>query len=364
MPEVLNPALYRRLGRLFGKVKISNAGEEMRAMPITDDNGEPRLAIRHAGEQYLVCCPFCHDTRNRLQVSYMFGKRDGHGRKMNFLAVCFNEGCLYRKENIFDFVDRLEAIDDFVLEEARLNKGKVVSDEAAEVQPPGPCELLNTLPPDHDAVVYMESRGFDITELSVKFGVSYCEYSHYHFAANRIIFPVIDRGKLKGWQARYIGELPWKTADKEIKRSLPPKYFSCPGSHFRSKCILNFDNMKQWQTGVMVEGPLDVCRGGSMFGGFFGNTVTDIQKRRLLAVFGRDRSLVHLFDPEEFNSRSTERLVAYMTSRMPGRFAAVCLPTGTDPGSLDRDWVKAYVKEQAADQGVKVVYRRVATTRR
>jgi hypothetical protein len=356
MATVLNPALYRKLQARFGGVRVSSQGESFIARATRGLMEEPRLTISHAGEYYLVCCPFCNDTRYRLYINHMFGQKDGHGRRMTFLAICYNEGCLSRQTNKQTFLERMN--DNGWLENTTVLKGIVVPEEAREVFWPGPCRLLSTLRDSHRANEYLASRGFDPDELSEKFGVRYCKSSDHFLASNRIIVPVFDRGKLKGWQARYVGELPWK--DKEMKKDLPPKYFSCPNSQFRSKCIYNFDSMRQWQTGVVVEGSTDVWRGGSMFGGIFGNTITDVQFQRLLSAF-KERTLVMCLDPEEYESRSTQRRIREFTARMsPKTFCAVKLPDHTDPGSLDRTVLKEYIREAAADRGVKVTYRRVA----
>lgn len=351
----LNPTLYRRLRKVFGSVKVANEGEAMKAKVGVGLDDKPMLLFSHRGEQYRISCPYCNDTTHRLYISHMYGKRDNSGRQLNFLALCFNEGCMAREENRIDLEDALNAID---LAEAEVKQGVVVSAEAEERDWPGQCYLVNTLKKSHKAVVYLKSRGFDPDVLAKRFQVSYCMESHWFLARDRLIFPVFEYGKLKGWQARYIGELPWK--DKEKKKDLPPKYFSCPNSHFRSRCIFNFDAMKQWQTGVIVEGPTDVFRFGAMAGCIFGNSATEFQRRRLLSVFRR-RTLILLLDPEEFESESTQRLVRMMSKKLDrDRFAAVKLPEGTDPGSLEKDFVREYVRQEAARVGVKVIYKRVA----
>lgn len=352
--EVLNPALYKRLQRRYGSVRVSNQGESFIAKATHSVTNEPRLTISHTGEYYQCCCPFCGDTRYRLYVNHMFGQRDGHGRHMTFLAICYNEGCLSRPSNKQRFLEHLE--DDGWLAKTGIREGVVVSEEAREVMWPGPCRRIDKLKPSHPAVAYLESRGFDVETLGADFVISYCKESDYFLASNRIIIPILEGGKLKGWQARYIGELDWK--DKTVKK--PAKYFSCPNSNFRSRCIYNWESMKQWETGVIVEGPTDVWRGGSMFGCIFGNTITDIQFRKLLAVFRR-RKLVLCLDPEEYESKSTQRRIREFTSRMSDKtFCAVKLPDDTDPGSLDRKVLKEFIREQAARKGVEVTYRRVA----
>lgn len=351
--DVLNRRLYRRLGERFGNVKVSNQGQAMACQPGHDFDGKPVLFIGHPGEYYQVCCPFCRDTRHRLYVNHRFGQADSTGRRLLFLAICYNENCLSRSDNLTDFVDRLDS--EFIAE-AVVKKGVDVPEELREVLPPGPTIPVGRLRRTHPARVYLQSRGFDPDELDAKFGVTYCTGSRYSFARDRLIFSVYERGLLKGWQARYVGELDWKG---EKKRELPPKYFNTPDAHFKSKVIFNWDRMRQWQTGVVVEGPMDVFRFGSMAGCIFGNSMSPEQRKKFLAVF-RKRTGVLLLDPEEFESKSTLATVSYMQKEMPGRFCAVRLPAGTDPGSLGREFLRAFVKQEAAAQGVKVVYRKVA----
>lgn len=349
--NVLNPLLYRRLRHHFGPIKVHNQNEAMVCTSVKNINDEPNLLIAHSGEYYQVCCPYCHDTRHRLYVNHRFGQLDAFGRRLLFLAICYNEGCLSTKTNFIDFLERL---DEEEIGNAKVLKGKIVPETAREVLPPGPTIPLGRLRQNHPARVYVQSRGFDPDEMSEKFQAAYCTSSKYSLARNRIIIPVYELGKLKGWQARYIGELDWKGPNK---KGLPPKYFSCPGSHFRSKCVYNLERMSQWETGIVVEGPTDCWRFGAMSGCIFGNTMTDVQKKKFLAAF-KDRTGVLLLDPEEFESKHTKATLEFFRKHMPGRFCAVRLPDLTDPGMLARDFLKQYVKEDAGSQGVKVTYRK------
>jgi len=356
MAKPLNKALYCRLKRLFGSVKISMTGQAHKHSQGRGHEDEKTLIFEQDGEYYQVCCPYCSDTRHRLYVNHMFGKTDAWGRRMNFVAYCFNEGCLYKPENRADFVDNLEDLGQF-LKEASVRQGVVLPEEARAVLWPGPCKLLTRLEADHPARAYLESRNFDPDEITKKFEVCYCTDSHMFLARNRLVIPIIEKGELRGWQCRYVGELAWK--DKNKKKELPPKYFSCPNSQFRSRCVYNWERMKQWQTGVIVEGPTDVWSFGSMAGCIFGNTMTEWQKKKVLSVF-RSRTLILLLDPDQFEARRTKQLIAFFERRMSGRFAAVKLPEGTDPGSLGRDFLKEYVREEAGAKGVKVIYKKVA----
>lgn len=355
--DVLNPSLYRRLKRHFGSVKVSSHREKFDAIPARDihsDEEKPKLLIKNAGEYYQVCCPYCSDTKHRLYINHMYGKRDDFGRKMTFLAICYNEtACMSKADNQADLYDTLSEIDG-VLERARIKEGVDVPQEAREFKLPGPCVRLDSLKPDHIARLYLESRNFDPDVIARRYGVSFCLDSHYFLARERLIIPIYERGKLKGWQARYVGELAWKK--KSYKG--PPKYFSCPGMD-RRMLLYNLDNAREYNTGVIVEGPTDVWSFGPMAVCTFGATMTEFQKRKFMAVF-RKRTAVLVYDPEEFEEPHTQRLIDYFKRRFgSGQFAAVKLPDGTDPGSLDRAFLRDFVAGEAEKQGVIVSWKKV-----
>ena len=76
MSNPLNPGLYRRLQLNFHRVKFADEGTAMQAQGVLDAAGDKQLIFTQSGEYYRICCPYCNDTRFRLYVSYMFGKRD------------------------------------------------------------------------------------------------------------------------------------------------------------------------------------------------------------------------------------------------------------------------------------------------
>lgn len=351
MAEVLNQPLYRQLKRLFRKVKISNEGEAAEYRPVHDVEGNPNLFFTHTGEYYQVCCPFCADTRFRLYVNHLYGKTDTFGRTMKFLAVCYNDtACMSKMDNVDSLWDDLSAGDDDYLRKATVNRGSTIPVVAQETTWPGPCLKLSKLPSSHHAIQYLESRGFDPDYIGSRFDARYCVDSHYFLCRDRLIIPVYDRDKLKGWQARFIGE--WK-------KGMAPKYFTFPGMPRRS-LIYNFDEARHFQTGIIVEGPTDVWSLGLMGVCTFGSTMTAIQARRFFGAF-KHRTAVLLFDPEEYAKKGTQRLIRIFKAKMPDRFAALKLPEGTDPGSLGRSFLRDFIYQEAWDQfRVRVSYKRVA----
>jgi hypothetical protein len=348
MPNPLNPMLYRQLTRVFGHVRISNEGEAMTAHYVKDVKGNDVLSITQTGEYYNVCCPRCNDTRFRLQVNHRWGKRDDLGRRNLWLAICHNENCFNTQEKREDLLYDLTEIDG-VLEGAKIKPGIVVT-EARDASPPGPVSLLHELPPSHPANRYLAGRFFDPERLGRFYGVGVCEQSHYWLARNRIYVPVFKKGLLKGWQVRYVGELDWKA------KEAPPKWWTDPSMKKRL-LLYNLDEARKYRTGVIVEGAGDVWGFGPMATATFGSNMSLWQRREFAATF-RDGSAVLLYDPDllknERTRRSYQKLVDILKNKFRHGFAPVTLPAGTDPGSLDRGFLRAYVTQESKAQGVKV----------
>ncbi len=358
MHQPLNRTLYAQLEREFGSVKFGNEGVRMSPHHVVQlAGGRLRVRTQEWGEFYRVCCPFCTDTIHRLYVHHLYGKQDETGRNMTFLAMCFNEYCLEDPNNRQELWNRITAlVDPRRLRAARVLPGREYVPKPGQL--PGECVKLTELPTDHDAIVYLRSRGYDPILMEKVYGVCYCVESRYRFARDRIVFPIWFGGKLMGWQARHVGELPWKQKPK-IK-GLAPKYWTDPDMH-KSQVVFNGDGMKKWRTGVIVEGPLDVVNFGQMSGSTLGASLSEFQVRWFAATFRQPkRSLVLLFDPDVLdNPRLGPRMkekIATIKQAIPGQFADVWLPEGLDPGSTERESMREFVKQEAAKQGVEVHY--------
>lgn len=349
--DTLNPRLYRLLKRRFRHVVISNQGEAAqmvyRRNPRHNNREEPEAV--HPGEYYQVSCPYCHDTRNRLYINHLFGQRDGEGNSFLHLAHCFNENCLAVPGRVQDFIADLTELE-CNLERFRIREGKEVDISKINQDWPGEVIRLDKLPRDHRAIQYVSGkRGFDPDRLGKFYNVHYCEdSSRYWMATDRIIIPIYEEKRMVGWQARSLTD--------SNRRGAPPKYFTCPGTP-RRMLIYNFANAKQYDTGVIVEGVTDVWAVGPMACCTLGATMTPHQRRKFIGAFKR-KSAVLLWDPEEYEKPSTVELISEFKTAFDGGFAAVKLPEGTDPGKLDRQFLRDYIREQASAQGVKVSWRK------
>lgn len=345
--EPLNPALYRNLCRAFGKVLIANEGIAFDGhyVPRFPDPGES-MYVEDYGETYRVSCDVCNDTRCRLYVPYMFGKRDDRNRLNLFLAKCYNEHC-YEKSGVADNLYEKLSFGQTTLRDARVLPG-VERTEAPEVPLPGPITPLHELPPDHPANRYLAMRFINPELVSRFYGVGYCTESNYFLAKHRIYIPVIYDGLLKGWQARHVGDLDWKD------KGSPCKYFNAPDM-LRGRVLYNLHRAKEYQTGVVVEGVMKAWNIGPMCMATLGWPITTAQQHILVPTF-KKRSLVLLLDPDVTRTEVGRKKVAEVHENLSGHFnhgVAVIVPPAP-PDEMDRMWLRDFITQEAKGQDVKV----------
>ncbi len=381
MSQPLNPMLYRLLEREFGEVLIVADGEELLGSYQTDrrrsyaagrevrSNGKPerkKLKIAHPGEEYRVNCPFCNDTKRRLFINHRWAIKDVIGNENLWLAHCWNEECLSEitvQRRLYEMVFAVGRPP----KESNLRRGiKVDLKKIRNVEPPGPIIPIDELQrrlPTHEAIVYLEQRGYDIKKLAGVWDVGYCPNSRYALACDRIYIPIYMGGKLKGWQMRMPRD--WVKGD-------PPKYWSCPNMQ-RRYLAYNYNRGVQYETPWFVEGPVDTWGVGLRGIGCIGKTmnqalVAKVQKSGVL-------SAVVMLDPEPDHAMKAkkgdryvhhiEKLAASLEDGIHKQglrdgVVRVYLPDGKDPGSLDREFMKDYVNERAKEQGVKISYKKRA----
>jgi len=346
--QVLNKQLYLSCKQIFSYVRIQNKGESQQRQVGYDVRTNTHKAhVRYSGEYYIVSCPFCNDTRYRLYINHRFGVPDEFGRPELHLAHCFNEDCLsdYRnREKLYDLVRGHFTFEPVV------KKGKQVVASDFTASWPGEVIRVDKLPEDHAARSYLDSRGFDPDRIGTYYNVHFCHSSDRWLCKNRLIIPIYQNKKMRGWQARYVGELDWKDP------STPPKYYTCPGTP-RAQLLYNLGNASNYHTGVITEGVSDVWSIGPMGVCTFGASMTGKQQSMFISSF-KDQAGILLFDPEEMEKEAIQRLISNMKGKFKNGFAAVTLPDGVDPGSLERDTLRSYIVEKALEQKCVVSWKR------
>ncbi len=352
----MNETLHKRLVNKYTSVKVANEGLATVYQIAYDTDGSPRMVFSQVGEAYRICCPFCSDTRHRLYVNHLYGLRDVTGRTMDFMAMCWNEDCLsveLNREMFFDWISGDS------LHDSKVKKGKVESTELRKVNMPGPCTKLHHLPTHHDANIYIRGRGFDPEVLGQVYDVSYCHNSMFYLARGNIVIPIHRGVELVGWQTRYLGELEWKNRELKKRGELPPKYFTLP-AYPKSRWLPNLDRARKYYTGVLVEGFFDVFGAGPMCMPLLGSSISSIQQKLFVQVFGK-RSGVLMLDPDvQHDEKKWPKLsesINALKRLMP--LAVVWPPEGLDPGSMNREVTCDIIRQQAKAQGVTVSFGKV-----
>ena len=348
---VLNPALHDRLRTVFGTVKLANEGEAFRARwyhdPVTR---RVKAHVYSSGEYYLVNCPFCGDTRTRLWINHQFGNEDPEGKPMYHWAICYNEdnACLSNWDNkkslvdtLFGFVNSNQARASYYALSGRGDLSAPPSNVRAQL--PGeviPMSQLAFAAPRHPAVEYMVGeRRYDIATLD-RYNIMYCSQASQHFrtASNRIIFPVVMNGALKGWQARHIGKANW---------SVVPKYWGMPGMQ-RRHLLYNYDFAAQQPYVVVTEGPTDANAVGDAGVALMGKGISPEQKRLIAQTWDRKPVIVIL--DEDADDKAKQLVMELGHAGMVA--IQISLPSGFDCGDYDRSTLNNIIHTYASSRGI------------
>jgi hypothetical protein len=343
---VINAYLYGRLRARFGDVKIRREDEESTfqdAANILAPRERPRYRkFVTRGEFYQLNCPFCGDTRGRMEINNWWGKLHPEtGQRHWSAAVCYNESCLDPQTT--DGEDNLEQLKDWIYNDV-LSCSAVAITSAARLRPkraapesfkpvmPGYCISMEELPTDHPAYRYVvEDRGFDIPKLVERYSISYCVSArsrHYQKAVGRIVLPIYVQGVFVGWQARYVGPTP----DKKV-----PKYWTCPRMSI-SNAIYSHDLMTNYHEVMIVEGPISAWGAGPEAGGMMGKKVLEGQRKLLLRM--APRAIYVLLDPNKApDAQHKEHHIDVAVRVLSKDHRYVCpvfLPPDTDPAVVPR----------------------------
>jgi len=369
--SVLNPILFKALVRVFKKVKIYSRGEHGNyATEYSVHTWDISAVARQWGETYAVCCPFCGDRKFHLYFSHRFGFRDPITKKYYRRTVwCFHNCLEHQPERVKQLYKMLfpEGQSLFYTDENMLKSDQLAEDDLfgdgghfllsdethtadlferlSTVEWPGKCVPLRQLTEDHPAIVYLKDRGFDIEELSLLWKVRYCVDSYNPLLKHRIIIPIYFRDKMVGYQARKVGE----PHDGE-----PKYYFS---RNFPKSIVwYNVERATDYETVVIVEGVTDVWKIGENATAIFGlrtnpeaiNVFTSL----LFEKHQGNATVCVCLDPDlPLNTKTHQHQIHVLTRQLSSNLyriktvVPIWLPAGTDPGSLDREYLRNYIQE-------------------
>lgn len=387
---MLNPKLFKGLS-VFGEVKVVNEDEPMVYRLYREPGGITKVEIIESGEHYKICCPVCGDRRFRCYINHRFGTVESDTgrpfRDMVRLFHCFNEESCNR-----ELGDKLERIKPYI------GKGVVYRHveptECHKGPPPNPgkCTRMDKLDSEHPAIRYVKDRGFDPKELGCVYGMSYCWASNVPFTQGRIIIPIVQDGKIEGWQARFIRDIPDKDDLPRSRKSgivqqvihtgrsfqiqvddvvynfpdgsypcvrkgenvtpgtrlaLPvPKYYTAPGTPKR-RLLYGFDRAKKYNFVVVTEGPMDVVRLGPPAVAVFGKTLSTLQTKLLINQWLR-KAIVLMLDAGTMNDMLAMRKRLAETNSV----LIIQLTDGKDPGDCKREELWKLIFSQAVKHNI------------
>ncbi|KKN73551.1 hypothetical protein LCGC14_0400030 [marine sediment metagenome] len=353
----LNEKLYRQLLRVFGSgVNIAKEGESLGLSVSVDPfTGTKRFNVIDGGEDYKVCCPFCGDTRYRLEISHMWQIREKEtGYQLGLSVVrCYNDGCdlnvdapIERRRWCHDRLQNM--LKPYIARAHNLQiRAPVRGAELKEMTLPEKRQPLVELPDHHPAMRYLVGRGFNPQELAQEFELYYCVQDPHPFVSERIIIPIRISKKLVGWQARMIRE--------PIDEDDAPKYYTAAGTA-KNRVLYNYDRAKETPFGIVVEGVSDVWRVGGAGVAVLGSSISQTQFMLMTNAWG-DSGIGLMLDPDfiEKPRKHPERPTAYEKIRTTlGAKTAfswgmleIVLPGGFDPGKCPRDWLWKYISKVA-----------------
>ena len=283
------------LRRNLGNVGVSGGGSaSVMRTPDWSRGGRLRTHVT-GGEYYIVNCPFCRDTRQRLWINALWGTRDqATGQELWHLAVCYNENCLASESCRIELREIVHA---FPAQSCRRVTTKVVERSGTSPAITLPAGRVPVNSPECPAHVqyYLEARAFDLDELATRWQVSYVRHStdarpQLH---DRILIPVLRpavcgdmRPLLAGWQARTVGD-----------NGAGKKYLNSTGM-MKSALLYGLPGaMKSRCPAVIVEGVTDVWRLGPGAVALFGKSASKSQVS-LIATHFANRQICIMLDAD------------------------------------------------------------------
>lgn len=232
--------------------------------------------------------------------------------------------------------------------------------KAAGFTSAGALTPLHSLGPEHQAITYIRSRGFDPKYLEDVFGVCYCgqgrQFARGTFSTtNTLILPVWQHEALVGWQSRLLYNpdkvpedswpyLGWKYDNEEGKYIKPPKYMTMPGYSKRTS-LYNIDWASRGEVVVVTEGAFDCMAVGKCGVATFGKGISPEQVELIKNIW---KVAILLLDPDAMKDQAG---LASMLSKSI-LTVPVALSGYKDAGDCPRDELWRQIRRSAEENEV------------
>ncbi len=357
--RVINPSLYNRAKQAGDPpgVKVSMPKTKAEYVKkLKDDKVVGQLQRGQTGEKYVVCCPFCSDTRYRLTISYLYcstvTENDGTVVHFGPIANCFNENCLQDP----DKARRLNKILTGTKLDAAFHGFNLSEDDGVDApqttQLPDELITFKELGKEHPASKYLIDRGFSIEEMDYR-GVRYCnKFSEWPIGEDRIFFPChsMDTLEVIGGQAREYNH---------SENDIAPKDLTLPGTPISRGAFGMDENTIKGNYVIITEAPLDAIAAGHQAIASFGGTVNNWQVSRLISNFD---FIIFLPDGDvRLNTNENGKLdiakriehqIENINKVDTSNVAWVNLPKDKDPADLGRERVLEYIIRDVGKAGL------------
>lgn len=284
---LLNPDLYQLLYDFTdGEVDVVKRGQELKYR-IFERNGRRGIQSIDGGEEYVIDCPICGDTRKRCHINHAFALII-EGIPVYHLAHCFNEECDPEISKWLREMMKDNGMNGKVVVKAQ--KAAPTFDIMEEVQRSARVHMrlprvspLADLHPDHAALKYLRERGFEVDYLVRYFHVGFFKGlpNKPRWENKRLIIPFVFSETQVGWTARLI---PGYTPVSPSFGREPPKYVHSPGFK-KSWFLYNYDQAKNSPVIAVAEGVTDVWKIGTWGVALLGKSMSD-QQCQLLCQAG------------------------------------------------------------------------------
>jgi|GEM_PF-854622 len=251
------------------------------------------------GEQYVMNCPFCGDSRGRMRISHTYDP--GHSAHHWF---CFNEDCQKYPEFRAYLADQLRKT--WLAAKQQLVHGQLppellqfvqVTGDSTDITPQLPEGMVDlwSLPPGHPAREYVAQRQFDEVSLSRDWGIGYSEHSgvpapRFH---QRIVIPFHgpssdgSRVELMGWQSRSLNNAPSE-----------PKYLTMAGMRKSHLLYTHPQGIYPSERLIIAEGVTDVWRLGADAIGLLGKQASAHQIKLIVEAARPRRAILVALDSD------------------------------------------------------------------
>lgn len=331
----LNPRLFAVLKVRYGEVKIANQG--VNAQNSINTYRGKNYVKSSGGEYYRVNCTNCNDQDFKLWVSYQYGQNNPWARTTN-LAVCYRCGKNTLDSYVLDMLK--DSFHNFGNATLMFNAPQDIQLEETSL-PSGVRFPISSLPLDHPAITYLQSRGYNIENLSADYKFEYVEEHGNPNISRRILIPVFHKDLPTDQTERLVGYQTRAIPGFSLLEN--PKYFTSSGFK-KSFCIYNLHVAATTDKIVVCEGVFDAISVGKSGVSLFGKSAS-LGQISLLRKFGKDKTIVILLDNDaekesknlffRLSSHAKSGIFDISSSLVNGIFNKVVecrLPSG-DPGS-------------------------------